>query len=118
VKSEKNNFSIDDTLVYSESNPIPSDVAIPEGIVYRIQLGVFRKFIEFKAFGGIHPISIEFLQDKKIIKYYVGLFKSYIEADSSLNKVKEYGFKEAFIIAYYNKKKIPVDRAKESEKNH
>jgi tetratricopeptide (TPR) repeat protein len=117
IKYEKNNFSIDDSVVYSKLNPIPSDIIIPEGIVYRIQLGVYSKPIDYKLFGGIRPISIEFLQDKKIIKYYVGVFKTYNEADNSLNKVKEFGFKEAFIIAYYNKKKIPVDRAKEFEKN-
>jgi hypothetical protein len=44
------------------------------------------------------------------------MFKYFTEADNSLNKVKEHGFKEAFIVAYYNTKKIPVDRAKEFEK--
>jgi tetratricopeptide (TPR) repeat protein len=117
IKSEKFDFSIDDTAIYSDTNPIPENTKMPSGIVYRIQLGVFSKPVDYKLFGGIQPISIEFLQDKKIIKYYAGLFKYYIEADNSLNKVKEHGFKEAFIVAYFNNRKIPVERAKEVEKS-
>jgi len=117
INSKKFYFSINDTMFYSESNPVPIETIIPAGIVYRIQLGVFSKPVDYKLFGGIQPVSAEFSQDKKIIKYYAGVFKRFIEADNSLNKVKEYGFKEAFIIAYYNNKKIPVERAKEFEKN-
>ncbi len=117
LNSEKFNFSITDTSFYSKLNPIPSETKMPAGIVYRIQLGVFSKPVDYKLFGGIQPVSAEFSQDKKIIKYYAGLFKRFIEADNSLNKVKEYGFKEAFVIAYYNNKKIPVERAKEFERN-
>jgi N-acetylmuramoyl-L-alanine amidase len=62
------------------------------------------------------PVSAEFLNDGKMIKYYVGLFNRFHDADAALIKVKAAGFKEAFILAYFNKKKIPLERAKELEK--
>jgi len=54
---------------------------------------------------------------KKLIKYYAGVFSDYSIADSSLQIVKKAGFKEAFIVAYYDNKKIPLNRAQELEKN-
>jgi hypothetical protein len=111
----ENKFSFAGTTPYSKENPIPEEIQIPGGIVFRIQLGVFSKPLDFEHFGGLQPISMEKLPDNKIIKYYVGIFKRFNDADISLRKVKEIGYKEAFVIAYYDGKKIPLERAKELE---
>ncbi len=112
-------FSISpDTLPYSNEKPFLKDIKLPEGIIYRIQLGAYSKPVRYDYFKGMQPISEEIGVKDKIIKYYVGLFNRYILADSSLKKITEYGFKEAFIVAYYNGNKIPVNRAKELEKDN
>jgi tetratricopeptide (TPR) repeat protein len=113
-----NMFKFEGASPYSSENPIPVGLQLPEGIVYRIQLGVYSKSIPQSHFGGLQPVTAEYLQDGKIIKYYVGIFGSFEKADSSLKKVKNMGFKEAFVIAYYNNRKIPLERAKGMEDNN
>jgi len=125
AKSLKNGANLNDTSIfsieavssYSEENPFPTEFELPDGIIYRIQLGVYNKPVEYDYFGGIQPITAELIQDNKITKYFAGIFTHFDKADFSLRKVKEMGFKEAFLVAFYNNKKIPVDRAKELEKS-
>jgi len=108
-------FTINNTSPYSKDNPFSDNNKLPDGIVYRIQLGVFSKQVAFDFFGGLQPITFELMSDNKIIKYYVGIFSNFEQADKSMKKVKELGFREAFIVAYFNNHKIPVERAKEME---
>jgi hypothetical protein len=119
----KNTDSIYDFLVsktspYTLAKPFNTITTLPDGIIYRIQLGAFSKPVNYDFFGGLQPISAEYLQDGKIIKYYVGIFNRFTSADSALIKVRVSGFKEAFIIGYLNNQKIPVERAKDLEINN
>jgi hypothetical protein len=111
-------FELKDGSSYSAKNPFIENYKLPEGIIYRIQLGIFSKPVGFDFFGGLQPISTEILQNGKLIKYYVGVFNRFSEADSSLSKVKALGFKEAFITSYLNSQKIPVERAKDLEMSY
>ncbi len=108
-------FAILANSPYSTSNPIPVDVALPEGVTYKIQLGAFSKPVAANAFKGLTPISKEPLPNG-VTKYYVGVFRQHVNADVALRKVHEYGYKDAFIVAFYNKKVITLDRAKQLEK--
>jgi hypothetical protein len=124
IRQSKNNnlsdtsiFSIETSSPYSDENPFPGETVLPEGLIYRIQLGAYIKPVDYDYFGGVQPITAEVVKENKIIKYYAGIFKRFDEADNSLRKIKGLGFKEAFLVAFYNNKKIPVDRAKELEKN-
>ncbi len=101
---------------YSASVQIPINHALPAGLIYQIQLGAFSKPVEPERFKGIVPIYGETLQHGNITKYYAGLFNRMSDAEKALNKIREYGFKDAYIVSYYNGKNIPINRAKELEK--
>ena len=105
-------FSIMQSSPYSESNPIPI-ANLPAGLIYRIQLGAFSKTIPDNTFGGLTPVSKEEVAHNT--KYYVGNFKSITEARQALNKIKKYGYPDAFIVSYYEREKISVQRAREIE---
>jgi len=107
-------FSILPNSPYSASNPIPVDEPLPDGTVYKIQLGAFSRPVSPSAFRGLTPISGESLENG-IIKYYAGQFGLYPDADEALRKVREYGFKDAYIVAFYNRKTISVERARQLE---
>jgi hypothetical protein len=101
---------------YSEKNPIPVDVSLPDGgVAYRIQLGAFGKPIAMNAFGGLSPVSGEKMASG-VVKYYVGLFRAHAEAENALREVKRYGYKDAYIVAFFNRKSIITTRAQELEK--
>ena len=99
---------------YSDSNPIPVDAPLPDGAVYKIQLGAFGKPVPPDAFKGLTPVSAERLSNG-VTKYFTGLFRKYADADAALRKVREYGYKDAYIVAFYNKKTITPERAKQLE---
>jgi hypothetical protein len=105
-------FSIMQSSPYSENNPIPT-ASLPGGLIYRIQLGAFSNLIPENTFGGLTPVSKE--ETASNTKYFVGYFKSITEARQALNKIKKYGYPDAFIVSYYDREKISVQRAREIE---
>lgn len=108
-------FTIEKSSPYSSSNPIPMNTDLPDGVIYKIQLGVYSKKVENEFFGGLNPISGVTIPEKGLFKYYTGIFNNYDKASETLVKVKQYGYKDAFIVSFYNKQKISVNRAKELE---
>jgi len=108
-------FRIMGSSPYSKRNPIPFHVKLPEGLVYRVQLGIYAGILEDNAFGGLTPISAEKVEDKDLIRYYAGYFNSMEEARKALTEVKLYGYPDAFLVSYFNKEKISVQKAKEIE---
>ena len=113
-KVQESEFSILSKSPYSESNPIPIDTSLPDGVVYKIQLGAFSKPLTENTFKGLVPVSGEKLPNG-IIKYYVGLFRRFADTEDALRRVHEYGFKDAYIIAFYNSKIINPERARQLE---
>ncbi len=109
------NFKIFSSPQYTKDNPIPFNQDIPGGLTYRIQLGVFSEKVSPEKFKGLYPVSGETLKND-LIKYYVGFFNTYTEATKALEKVKNIDFHDAYIVSYYEGKKISVDKAKTYEK--
>ncbi len=111
----KNEFSLLPESPYSIDNPIPSDIQLPDGVFYRIQLGVFSDKVDPQSFNGITPISSEPLTGRGLIRYYAGSFINYDAAEDALPEVRASGFRDAFIVAWYNGSKMSVDKAKQLE---
>jgi hypothetical protein len=105
-------FSINTASPYSAQNPIPVAM-LSEGLVYRIQLGAFSNAIPEDSFGGLAPVSKE--KNAKETKYYVGYFSSVTKAREALDKVKKYGYPDAFIVSFFDSKKISIQQAREIE---
>jgi tetratricopeptide (TPR) repeat protein len=110
-------FKVMASSPYKTQDDIPMDQPIPQGIVYRIQMGAFSQPIAPERFKGIMPLFGETLQNGLVKKYYAGNFSRNSDAEKALNKVREYGFRDAYLVSYYNGKTIPVIRAKDLEKN-
>ncbi len=108
-------FDILGAAPYSESNPVPTDVALPDGAFYRIQLGAYGSAVSPEAFGGISPITAETLKERGLIKYYAGKFTKYEDASLALQRVRSAGFEDAFVSAWYNGKPVSIQKARELE---
>lgn len=111
-------FKVMGNSPYKTTRDIPLDKPLPNGVIYRIQMGAFSKPIEPDRFKGIVPISGETLKNGEIKKYYAGLFSRMSDAEKALNKIREYGFKDAYIVSYFDGRSIPTNRAKELEKEN
>ncbi len=111
-----NDFQILDQSPYSSSDQIPKDITIPPGAFYRIQIGVFSQKPGINDFGGFSPITAESVSGRPLTRYYAGKFTSLESVRSALNIVKSKGFKDAFIVGWYNGQKMAVDKVSEFEK--
>ncbi|MDP1744057.1 MAG: hypothetical protein Q8L90_00680, partial [Bacteroidota bacterium] len=103
-------FDQKSTLVYSFKNPIPINKKLPEGLIFKVQIGAFRKPIPQDLFQGMSPITGE-TTPKGFIRYTVGVFEKFTTADKIKNKIIGMGYKDAFIVAFLNGKRIPINEA-------
>jgi tetratricopeptide (TPR) repeat protein len=108
-------FQILTNSPYSKDNPIPSRVDLPDCLVYRVQLGAFAGRVPENSFGGLAPLTAESIQEKNMTRYYVGFFSSLTDTRKALESIKKYGYPDAFIVSYYNRERIPIEKAKEIE---
>lgn len=87
---------------------------LPEGIIYQIRIFTLGRKATVADLNGLSPV-FERTTTSGRHAYSVGLFKSYKDALSNLNKVKKRGFRDAQIDAFHNGQVINVRKARELE---
>ncbi|MDA9563332.1 hypothetical protein N9R81_01500 [Flavobacteriales bacterium] len=92
------------------NSTIPLDEQLPDGLIYRIQLGVYSHTVEPELFNGLYPLAGTTIAKGKYA-YSTGIFYSYDQATEADKQIREKGISDAFVIAYYNGKKISVSQA-------
>jgi len=92
------------------------DPEIPGGLVYRMQMGVFRNPVAPSFFKGITPVYGFRVAGTDKTNYYAGMFRKMADAKQALAAVKAKGFKDSFIIALVDGKTVSADRAAMLEK--
>lgn len=110
-------YSVSSNSSYSNANPIPLNQELPSGIVFKVQVGAFRKAIPQDVFKGLSPISADKLPNSSFTKYLVGLFQTYEAAGVALSDVKTRGYRDAFIVAYKDGQRISLFEARNLIKN-
>ncbi len=93
---------------FAESN------TLPDGLVYQIRIFTLSRKAAVADLNGLSPVFERITTSGKHA-YSVGLFKSYKDALSNLNKVKKRGFRDAQIDAFHNGQVIGVSKARELE---
>lgn len=80
-------------------------------MLFKIQLSASGKKIALKPnnFKGLKNVTSEL--SNKVYKYMYGSVTNYTEAQKLLNEAKSKGYASAFIIAFENGKKIPIQDA-------
>lgn len=103
-------FSRSAAPVYSAENPIPMNPSLPEGLVFKIQVGAFHKPIPDGTFKNLQPVTGENTRPGWI-RYCVGMFKTFEPANLVKQDLRKNGFKDAFVVAYFNGKRISLREA-------
>ncbi|HPT21060.1 MAG TPA: hypothetical protein PLR88_03855 [Bacteroidales bacterium] len=109
-------FDVLATPVADSDTKVPIDADVPEGLIYRIQIAVFRNPVTPAFFKGITPVYGFKVPETDKYVYYAGMFRRSSDAHRALTEVKLKGFKDAFVIALSDKKSISADRAAALEK--
>ena len=101
--------------VKEEQKKRGEDMELPGKLVYKIQVAAFSKPVQPDYFKGLASITSEKISNSNIIRYFAGLFDTYEAAQSELNNVRNRGFPDAYIVVYYEGRKISLNRAKTLE---
>ena len=95
---------------YSAAKPIPIDPPLPTGVTFGVQVGAFRNSIPPNLFKGFRPI-IGLKASEGYVRYIAGLFNSFDLAKDAEGKIRNLGYPEAFIVAFYDGQRISLKEA-------
>ncbi|MGQ9620736.1 MAG: hypothetical protein ACUVTX_07120, partial [Bacteroidales bacterium] len=109
-------FEIIKKPVYKPDEKIPLNPDIPPGLIYRIQVAIFRNPVSPSYFKGLTPLQAFRNTGSDLTVYYAGMFRRAADALAALLKVRALGFKDAFVVALMDKKQVTMERAKMLEK--
>jgi cell division protein FtsN len=84
------------------------------GLVYLVQLGMFKKPISDEDLKNLLPIYTDKIPGKGT-RYMMGIYHSLSKARDEIQKAKDKGFADAYVIAYHNGEHISLDKAKSIE---
>ncbi|PCI94492.1 MAG: hypothetical protein COB15_13935 [Flavobacteriales bacterium] len=106
----KDNLKNNEDFVFDGSiNNVKTSLISSEGLIYKVQIGAYKNKISKDIFKGLSPVYEDPYADG--VKYSVGAFKKLLYAKQAKKYVVDLGVKDAFIVAYFDGKRIPVNKA-------
>jgi hypothetical protein len=119
IKNQVEVFSLFEVVSQPAKDPrakVVIDAVVPAGLIYRIQIAVFRNPVTPSFFKGLSPVCGFKISGTDKTIYYAGMFRRNIDAVKALSVVKAKGFKDAFIVALLSNKSVSPDRSALLEK--
>ncbi|MCH7535376.1 MAG: hypothetical protein IH948_06460, partial [Bacteroidetes bacterium] len=92
---------------YSANNPIPIDVELPKGLIFKVQIGAFKNPIPQDLFSPITPIMGEDVPGR-FKRYTAGMFRAYESADYARSIIRKLGYSDAFVVAFFDGERISL----------
>lgn len=120
-KTPERETAAENKSVDSETSPTPAAAPEPKatatGIEYRVQFLSSDRVLKEgdPALKGIK--DFDSYTQKGVYRYTTGNFKKVGDATSLQKKVRDMGFKDAFIVAFNNGERISLQQAKELQAN-
>jgi len=100
--SKSLSWEILSTYTYTKSTPKPIKYQYKQGIVFSVQVGIFKGYLPPHKFNTISPIIFDKFVKNPYRRYLVGQYFTYEAADLALQKVKILGYSDAYIVAKQN----------------
>lgn len=95
---------------YSEAKPIPVDAKMPDGLIFRVQIGAFKTKIPNNSFRGLTPVNAE-TAGNGYTRYTAGNFVKIENASAVKNDLQKNGYPDAFVVVFFNGKRITLAEA-------
>lgn len=101
VSIKKEELTVTNTNAYTNAKPIPIDEKIPDGLIYKVQIGAFKSALPNNTFKGLSPVTGQ-TTASGLIRYMAGSFGQFENANAVKNDLNKLGYTDAFVVAYYN----------------
>ncbi len=95
---------------YSAAKPIPVDAKMPDGLIFRVQIGAFKTKIADNSFRGLTPVNGE-TTPSGYTRYTAGNFNKLGNASAVKNDLNKNGYPDAFVVVFFNGKRITMAEA-------
>jgi hypothetical protein len=115
VRLKVEGLDIKTTNAYSAAKPIPIDEKMPDGLVFKVQIGAFKAPLPDNTFKGLSPVSAQ-TTPNGYLRYMAGNFEKYESASAVKNDLRNLGYSDAFVVVYFNGKRITLAEALEKLK--
>jgi len=115
VKLKVEGLEVKNTNAYTADKPIPIDEKIPDGLVFKVQIGAFKAPLPNNTFKGLTPVIAQ-TTPSGYIRYMAGNFEQYNSANAVKNDLRNLGYSDAFVVAYYNGVRINLNEATDKAK--
>ena len=112
---EKPEVKFDYTFMILPEGRFAEDNTLPDGIIYQIQIFSLSSRASVSSLRGLSPVFEEITPAGRYV-YRAGVFRTYNDVLSNLNKVKKAGFRTAYVTAFYDGEPVPVSKARAMEK--
>ncbi|MFN8116483.1 MAG: hypothetical protein U0W65_10245 [Bacteroidia bacterium] len=115
TKLKVEGLEVKNNNAYTAAKPIPIDEKIQDGLVFKVQIGAFKSPLPNNTFKGLSPV-IGQTTPNGYIRYMAGNFDQYSSANAVKNDLRNLGYSDAFVVAYYNGVRINLNEATEKAK--
>jgi hypothetical protein len=115
VKIKVEGLEVKNNNAYTADKPIPIDEKIPDGLVFKVQIGAFKTPLPNNTFKGLSPVIAQ-TTPSGYIRYMAGNFEQYTSANAVKNDLRNLGYSDAFVVAYYNGVRIKLNEATDKAK--
>ena len=115
IKLKVEGVEVKQSNAYTVDKPIPIDEKIPDGLVFKVQIGAFKAPLPNNTFKGLTPVIAQ-TTPSGYIRYMAGNFEQYGSANAVKNDLRNLGYNDAFVVAYYNGKRINLSEAADKAK--
>ena len=115
AKAVSYDFSIGKEI-YSVATKLPVLSSSPSGLVFRVQVGAFRKPVAIDKFREFSPVSGEVLANGLTV-YLAGYFNNTASALTARKEIRKIGYADAFVVAYCDGKRISIAEARALEQS-
>ncbi|HOE38027.1 MAG TPA: hypothetical protein PLY69_00455 [Bacteroidales bacterium] len=82
---------------------------------YRIQFAAYNEMVGEENFPTLLPLFTERIANSRLIRFMTGTYFQLATAQQNLPRVRATGFEDAFIVAYFNGKRITIAEARRIE---
>lgn len=107
TENAENSENVETTETTSTSSDGNMKAPIQKGVVFKVQIGAFKTVDITKYFNRNKNFSGEVDEDGTM-KYTLGVFPDYWEADAFKKYLRAMGVKDAWIVAYKNGKRANI----------
>ncbi|PLW99913.1 MAG: hypothetical protein C0594_16365, partial [Marinilabiliales bacterium] len=93
-----------------------SNISEVKGLLYTIQIGVYKNAVTKEQLMNLNPIYME-PTGTGLTRYFTGIFTNMQDARRSQQNIREAGIRDAFIIAYRDGVRMSISEARRIAEN-